>query len=290
MLAASGCLASPDPSSQRALYLDLRKIVESHEEAGWTRDQIRLHAGLEPALRSLCQVDPSSRSGLDAWLTARLGEQGGTPEELYRANGGSFNAAAREALSLTRTRALLRYTEERAKECPFWLTSKPHFDGQQYDTGRFFVLAETSAFGSVIMPDVPALGGGGRLMLGHGLNSQLSLALGFDLAALGTLVARNGQGIDATATIATPLQLRLSRLSTIYDFALAPVMSFETGRDAWPPGVRAEIGVGSTSLRATHSMNYSVIHLAYDLHPGKKKVDAQHTFHLGFRIGIDWAP
>jgi hypothetical protein len=37
-------------------------------------------------------------------------------------------------------------------------------------------------------------------------------------------------------------------------------------------------------------MNYSVLFLAYELHPGPKNFKTEHTISLGLRLGMDWSP
>lgn len=286
----SGCLTVPEPAAQRALYLDLRKIVELHEDAGWVVDSVRARDSLEPSLHSLCQVEPGAQQALDAWLGRRLQLQGGSAESVYRAHGRSLSAAA-EALALERTRLLLRLGMQHVDECPFWLAPHADFEGQQSDAGRFFLLAESTGFVSLVLQDwVPALGGGGRLLLGRGLGTQLSAALGAELAASGTLVPRDGHGLDATATIAVPLMLRITRLSRMLDLELAPVVRFASGHEAWPPGARLTVGAGIAGLRGAAFMSYTELYLGYELHPGAHGVATDHTLVLGTRLATDWSP
>src|ERR1700712_793154 len=237
-----GCLSHPDAAVPRALYLDLRKVIETQEDGGWVHDPTRLRAGLEPALASTCQVAPGARRALAAWLDAQLLLLP-SPEAELRARHAL--SAANEALHVRRTRALLQFAEQHAAECPFWIEPDPEFRGRQYDGRGFFVLAETPAFVSLVLASgIPALGGGGRLLIGHGLGDRLSVALGAEVAASGTLVPNDGQGLDATATIAAPWLLRITRLSRILDVEIAPVLRWATGHPAWPPGVRVAVGAG----------------------------------------------
>lgn len=286
----SGCLTYPEPAAQRALYLDLRKVVELHDDSGWVHDASHARDSLEPVLHSLCQVSTADRGALDAWLSVRLGELGGSAEAVYRAHGRSLSAAA-EPLALERTRLLLHTGMERAAECPFWLEPRSDFEGQQYDTGHFFLLAESTGFVSLVLQSwVPALGGGGRLLAGHGLGAQLSLAAGAEVAASGTLIPNDGQGLDATATMALPVLLRVTRLSRLLDVELAPVVRFASGHRAWPPGVRGSLGVGITGLRGAAFMSDTEVYLSYELHPALRGVAADHTLTLGTRIATDWSP
>ncbi len=292
LLLCCGCATLPRGPSERALYLDLRKMVDSSEDGGWTVDWLRLQGNAEPALRSVCQVEPATRSALDAWLAERVARAGGPAEQAYRANGKHLDRVA-ETLSLERTRALLSYANEHAaKDCPFWLTPKPSFRGEQGDSGRWVLLGETQAFGTITLPSkVPALGGGGRVFLGHGLGSQLTLALGADMAASGTFIPSQGgaQGIDAYLTFASPVLLRVTRFSRLFDVELAPVIRRASGKKTWPPGARIQLGYGFSSVRTSPFMPYFMFYVGYEIHPTNGRYAVDHTIQLGTRLSLDLA-
>jgi hypothetical protein len=291
-LVCTGCAALPAPANERALYLDLRKIVESGEDGGWTIDRSRLQANAEPALRSVCQVNDATRRGLDAWLSEQITLAGGPAERSYREQGKSLDALA-ESLSLERTRALLRYAGERTEaDCPFWLAPVAQFSGEQGGAARWVLLGETQAFGTITLPSrVPALGGGGRIFVGHGLGSQLTLALGVDVAASGTFIPSNGagQGVDAYLTLATPVLLRVARFSRSLDIDVAPVVRLSHGQPAWPPGGRVEVGAAFASVRTSPFMSYFVFYVGYEVHLATAESSTDHTLQLGTRIAVDWA-
>jgi hypothetical protein len=276
--------------AQRALYLDLRKIVETKEDSGWVVDSVRQLESLEPTLHSLCQVEPYTRRALDAWIDRGLQLAGGSAENSYRAHGHSLEAAS-HALTLERTLGLLRYGEAHAHECPFWLEPRAKFDGQQYDGAHWVVLAESTGFASLVLKSwIPALGGGGRLLLGHGIAAQLTLAVGGELAASGTFVPQDGQGFDATAALAAPILLRYTRLSRMLDIELAPVVRFAARHKSWPPGARIELGVGISGLRGAAFMGYNMLYLGYEVHPRIAHIAMDHTIQLGTRLALDWSP
>jgi hypothetical protein len=284
------CATLPRDTAERSLYLDLRKIVDTSEEGGWTVDSLRLEANLEPALRSTCEVDRTVRAELDAWLSAEITRAGGPAEQGYLAHGRELGAV-RESLALERTRRLLRYAEARAAiDCPFWLRPAPRFAGVQGDFQRWVVLGETQAFGTVMVPGpIPALGGGGRLFLGRGLTPRGTLALGADLAASGTLLPGD-HGIDAYVTFATPVLYRFAEFSQLWDVELAPVMRFSHARQSWPPGGRIEVAGGFSSVTLSPFMSYFMFYVGYELHGVGPHEHPDHTFQLGTRIAVDWAP
>ena len=292
-LCCGGCATLPQRTAERALYFDLRKVIEVNEDSGWTMDSARLQLNIEPALRSVCQVQPSVRTDLERWLNAEITRNGGPAQQAYLANGGDLSAVA-TALSLERTLALLRTAEQEAQsQCPFWLAPQGDFAGEQADYRRWVVLGETQAFGTVAVPGpVPALGGGARLFLGRGVSPQLTLALGADAAASGTFIPSSGSGggVDAYLTLAAPILLRTIKFSRVFDVELAPVVRLAHGQSGWPPGARVELGYGFTSIRLSPFMSYYMIYAGYEVHGIGDGSQMDHTIQLGTKLSVDWAP
>ena len=292
-LLCAGCASLPPRASERALYADLRKIVEVNEDSGWISDNSRLELNLEPALRSVCQTDAGARAELIQWLRLEVTRNGGPAREAYLANGHDLRAVE-EALSLERTLALLRLAEQRARaECPFWLAPRRDFAGEQSDLARWVLLGETQAFGTVTLPGpVPALGGGARVLLGRGVSSRLTLALGVDAAASGTFIPSSGSasGVDAYVALATPVLLRMTRFSRLFDVELAPVVRFSRGHAPWPPGARLELGYGFASVRTSQFMSYYMLYAGYEVHGIGDAVALDHTIQLGTKLSVDWTP
>jgi hypothetical protein len=289
LLCLSGCATLPHDAAQRALYIDLRTAVDSTETEGWNVDWVRLQSIADPALRSTCQVAPSARDGLEQWLNQQIARAGGSAEQIYHAHGNHMSGAAEEALSLERTRLLLQFAKAHAtQDCPFYLAPHADFVGVQGDAGRWLLLAETNAFATfVIDTQVPAIGGGGRLLLGHGIGSRYTLAAGGELAAAGTLLPTSKGSIDGIASVAVPVMLRLAQFSTLYDVELAPVMRFQHGSKAFPPGARIELSAGFSSLRSKAFMSYFMFYGGYEFHPRVSGMPADHTVQLGTRIAVD---
>lgn len=290
LLVCAACASLPARPAEQALYVDLRKIVEVAEDSGWTVDRTRLEQNGEAALHSVCQVTPDGRASLQKWLNEQIAVAGGPAEQRYRA-GRSLDSIA-ETLAFERTLALLQYAEAHAaRDCPFWLRPDSRFRGEQGDYGRLVILGETQAFGTIAVPGpIPALGGGGRILVGGGVTRRFTLALGADLAASGTFVpSSSSQGIDAYMTLAAPTLVRMLSFSRIYELELAPVMRFSHGERAWPPGARTELGFGYSGVRTTSWMSYFMFYGGYEVHGlGRSAVD--HTFQLGTKLAIDWLP
>jgi len=291
---AGGCATLPEQPAQRALYVDLRKTVQLSEDTGWVVDRAQMQINAEHTLRSACQVEPAQRDDLDAWISGQLALEGGSAESVYRKHGRDLGAAS-SALTLERTRLLLRHAQATsAEDCPFWLEPDPEFEGVQGDTGRFVLLGETIGYGSIVFEsDDTALGGGGggRLLLGHGLGSQLTLAIGAELGGVGAFVSneRGARSIETTFIAAVPVLLRVTRFSRLIDFEVAPVARLDSNDDSLPPGVRAAVSAGLATMRASAFMPYAVLWVGYEYHPPDSG-PADHSAHIGTRVGIDWDP
>lgn len=292
LLVFAGCATLPQDPVESALYSDLRKVVELSEDGGWVIDRAQIRATEESVLRSVCQVDPARRDDLDAWITGQIALAGGPAQRIYEGNGGHLSDASL-SLALERTRLLLRHGQSRAgQDCPFWLKPNPHFNGTQGDAGRFLLLAETLGFASYLFKgNVPAFGGGGRVLVGHGLGPRLTFAMGGELAAAGALVAKDkGSGLDTTITVALPVLLRVTRFSRIFDVELAPVARFAPGEDSFPPGGRVELAGGITTMRGSAFMPYGMLYLAYEYHPPTSSAGADHTLQIGTRLAVELSP
>jgi hypothetical protein len=62
----------PRGSAQRALYRDLRKIVDLRDRTGWVVDRIDVQEVAPSAMRSACQVGEPARLSLASWLDRRI--------------------------------------------------------------------------------------------------------------------------------------------------------------------------------------------------------------------------
>jgi hypothetical protein len=292
---SSACATLPDAPLQRALYVDLRKSVQLSDDTGWVVDRVQLESNAEDALRSACQVAPSERDDLDAWISGRLKLEGGSAQAAYLAHHRELGAAS-EALALERTRTLLRYAQAHSGEdCPFWLEPDPEFRGVQTDDGRFVALAETFGYGSAVLERGTTGfggGGGGRLMLARGFSPRVTMGIGAEVGGTGAFVKNDEgkRGIDTTFTAGFPVLLRILNYSRIVDIEAAPVLRVDPGDTLPPPGVRASIGVGLDTLRSSAFMPYGLLWVGYEYHPRFHDDPADHSIHVGTRVGVDWAP
>lgn len=295
VLLATGCATWPAEPVERALYIDLTKAVELSNDTGWVVDRVQLENNSEGAMRSLCQVEPERRRALEGWLDGRIQKLGGSAELVYKKHGNDLGAASR-VLELERVRALLRFADAHAAEdCPFWLEPQPDFRGVQSDTDRIVIMAETLGYGSLVLErDHAALGGGGggRVLVGAGLGTGWTLAIGGEVGGSGAFI-RNEMGkrsIETTFSAALPVLLRYARYSRLFDLEVAPAVRFNPDTDILPPGVRTSVAVGFSTMRSAAFMPYALLWLAYEYHPADNLGPADHSLHIGTRVGVDWDP
>jgi hypothetical protein len=296
LLCLSACVTWPSDRTERALYGDLIKAVELSNDTGWIVDRVQLERNAEAALRSVCQVQPEKRKSLERWLDRQIALGGGSAAEAYRRNGRDLGIAT-EVLELERVRALLKYGDEHsAADCPFWLEPDPEFIGVQGDEDRLIIFAETLGYGTLAIEGSDAAlggGGGGRLLFGHGLGPQITLAIGGEVGGSGAFVTEDDSDsriIETTFSAAVPILLRITRLSRVYDFEIAPAVRFNPGVDVFPPGIRATFAGGFSALRTSSFMPYALLVLGYEFHPADDLGPADHAIHVGTRVGVDWDP
>ncbi len=293
--AAPACVPLPQTPAQRGLYVDLRKAVELKQKAGgWVVDRVEIESYAGTALRSYCQTHAPARAALRVFLESEIQRAGGPARSIYERTRDLDDAG--ESLTLERVRSLLDYAAEHAEaDCPFWLEGSPDFAGVEGDAERLVLWFESMGAGSLVIEgDQAALGGGGggRALVAHGLGPRLTLAAGAEVGGAGAFVKneRGGRTVDTTFIAALPVILRITDVSRIYDFELAPLVHFDPNQDIFPPGFRAAFGAGLTAQRGSTFMPYVVLWAGYELYPVREGSPTQHSVRLGTRVGVDFDP
>ena len=126
---SAGCATLPDEPVQRALYSDVRQVVETRERIGWIVDRTEYEAAAPSLLQSVCQVSHEERIQLLDWLDERIAEEGGPAEEAYRREDEDLGAID-ELLTLERMRGALEHADALTQDdCPFWMGNSTGADG-----------------------------------------------------------------------------------------------------------------------------------------------------------------
>ncbi len=292
-----GCATLPEDPVHRALYADLRQIVDTEQRIGWLVDDYEVVEHAPTAFQSVCQVPVEKRFGLLDWFDRRIEEEGGPAEEAFEREGHDLSAID-ELLTLERMRLLLQYTDERAEEqCPFYYRPDPKFAGVQTDTHRFVGLAESiGGLLMIITRDGVSFGGGGgfRLLPGYGITDRLTLATGIELGGSGSLTLNPNeegeQSFSARPYGGTPVLLRLHDDTWVYDFEVTALTQYYNKTVALPPGFRVAFGVGIGSTRIGSIMPIGVGIVAYEFMPAFQDLPATHSIRIGTRIGLNYDP
>jgi hypothetical protein len=289
-LAACATLPAPDTPS-RALYLDMRRLVESRQRLGWVLDRRELEEAAPTALLSVCRVSPDVREETLGWIGGRLLAEGGSAREVY-ARAGDDLSAAHEALTLERTLALLTHVASTADaDCPFWLTpDDAAFRGVHTSRDRFALILESRGqAGLYALGDRVAFGGGGggRLMPAWGVSDRFTWALGIELGGSGLIATGETQELDAIITTAAPMLFRWYDLSRVYDLEVAAVAFFTTDDVSLLPGGRVSFATGLATPRVGSFMPVGVLQLSYELHPARGVFPMAHVVSVGTRVGFE---
>ena len=295
LLVAVACKPLPSESAPRGLYVDLRKHVELQESTDWVVDGLEYEEMAPQASRSLCSAPKAAREELTLWLDTERSRHGSTARAVFEQEGdtGRF----RELRRLERVQGLEAYLEENvADACPYWLPPDPSFAGLEGDAERLVLFGESRGGGALVFGGGEvALGGGGtgRLLVGHGLGSRYTLALGLEVGAAASLVTTDGGGrtLEGNFAGAVPLLLRIHNVSRFVDLELAATTVWAGSEARMPPGVRATVGYGISTLRVADFSPYVVLWSGYEfLPPSHHTHPTNHAIWLGTRFGVDWDP
>ncbi len=294
LFALGACGAQPQTSPERGLYGDLRKAVEFHEGTDWVVDEQEVEEAGNVSMRAVCTATPDTRERLGWWLDQQIEARGGSSRALFEERG-ELNREIRELRRLERIKMLLDHTARIAESgCPYWLRTDEEFAGVESDAERWVIYGETAGSGALSFSGGDVAfggGGGGRLMLGYGISSRSTLALGFEFGGAGTLPESDtgGRSFEAVFSAAVPLLFRVRNVTQVWDIEVAAVTRF-TGGKMRTPGVRASIGFGFSTLRVTGFQPYALLWVGYEVLPADGASPAVHSLLLGTRVGIDWDP
>jgi hypothetical protein len=257
-VSCSCATALPEPPVQRALVRDAARVVDVRQKVGWLIDETEVEAALPDLLPSACRVSEADRTASLAWLDGEVARRGGSPSAAWRAAGKDLDKI--EVLLLfARTRLVLARADERVREgkCPFWIEPVANFDGNQALAyrwlfgaeagGRFIVGSENGILGY-------GAGGGGRVMVGYGLNERNALFVGLEGGGgarfTNVPIGERASIPDFLAIVAVPvIGRRTISLSGFIEAELGAMAYFNQVEGIVEPGVRAGVGIGGSYLR-----------------------------------------
>ena len=289
----TSCAPLPTAATQRALYVDARKALRGESRLGWTVDRVEIEDAVAQTEPSACQVSPSDRAALRAWVATQLTAEGGPAAAQYRA--GVKLADLDEPIQLERTSALLAEVERHVPaDCPFWLTPHRDYQGLHSVANRFVVLAESMGGGSLSITDGrtrAGAGGAARLFASQGFSTHVQLALGIEVGGDAVLQKSDRGELEPKGAFrfGVPLLARWVDIDRIYDVELAAVTALTDGV-LKPWGARLALAGGVTGLRRIGFMPALQLYGGYEVYPAQRELPLQHVLRLGTRVGIDWDP
>ncbi len=296
LAAALACLALParaqDLEGARSLLSDVERIVAAQEAEEWFSDQEALKQIGEHLLASVCRATPEARAWAEAGLLKRKLEVGDA-RVLY-ARAGEVTDEVTRALDIERQLLALQSTLSRLRECPFWVTPKPAFQGLQSDRKRYTFSVESG--GNVQLRYTQkhwTFGGGGlgRALLGYGLDGRYTLLAGGEFGG-GAMLRPNTNASQFVINYfpAIPVVLRTRQLTWQYDLELAPVGVFQADDTRLSYGVRVGGTFAFTALRRRNVLPWAGLAVAYEYYFESGGREVTHFLRGGLRIGLPWDP
>lgn len=287
-----GCATLPGTPVRRALYSDVRQVVETRERIGWLADSYEIRNAAPTVLQSVCQVSEEDRVALLDWFDARIEAEGGPADVAFERTGDLDDVE--ELLTLERMRDTLEHTDAMADtECPFWLKPDSEFAGVQTDTDRFILLGESGGgLSMIVRGDKILIGGGGglRLMPGYGFTDRFTMAAGVELGGTGGVSPGDEEpSLSARPHGGIPVLLRFNDDTWRYDLELTPLVQYIEGQ-VNHPGFRIAPAMGISSVRIAGIMPIIMGMVAYEFNPAFNELPASHTLRLGTRVGFDFDP
>ncbi len=287
------CGAAPPQDNANALYRDLRRIVAIEEDTEWVVDRTEYEDALASALKSVCQVSPLERAELSTWLDTQIRLEGGASQRRYLL--GESLSELSETQTLERVAGLLAYAEKHASaDCPYWLQAQEDFDAVHGSYGRLVIMGESFGGGSLLLRDGKARlggGGGGRLTLGSGLSTTLTLVGGLEVTASATIREDSAGALNPRVNVlmAAPLILRISDSHWYYDFEVTGGAQVDDD-EGLAPMFRAAFSSGIAALRVGDLQPYGGLWLGYEYLGAFDSGPPTHAIRLGTRVGFNFAP
>jgi len=291
----AGCVRLPRAPAERALYLDLRSIIETRARIDWVVDSHEIRQASPAIMTTACQATPETRLGLAGWLDGQLAAEGGSAKAIWAAAEGDLSDA-KEALLIERISAALRHADEHRADCPFWLAPDAGFTGVQGNTERFVLFAESMGSGQVVIQEGQfAIGGTGlgRLIPAYGVSDRITIGLGFEIGLASTFPkTENGaRSVKAVATAGVPLLIRVLDGTLRYDLDLAAVTRATRNEyEGLRFGGRVGVGVGVATLRIAGVMPYAMLWAGYEYLAAGAGEPETHILRAGSRVGVNWDP
>lgn len=291
LLVPRGALAAPSYAAE-SLLLDLERIVDAQESAGWFVDQDAVQDARTSLLESVCRAPVASRREALSLLEAES-RAAGSARSLYEAEGREVTSAVDRARFLERQVLALRTAMAWADQgCPFWVEPDPEFRGRQSDRDRFTLSFESGGNAQIRHTESTftiGAGGVGRLLAGRGFGGRFSVFAGLEFGGGAMLKP----GVEQTAFVvnyfpALPVKLRLQDVAWHYDFEVAPVALFQADNTTVSYGVRVGFGMGIATLRTRGVIGSAGAVIMGEHYFARSERPSAQFVRGGVRVGVSW--
>jgi len=275
------------------LLHDLEVIVAIQTQRGWEIDRQELVEMIPTALESVCRTSPEVRVAAMQVLLARESALGGPPEVAFRKARGHLSALE-DLLAVQRARLLLFEAERRTTEdCPWYLAAQPAFLGRQTNARRTVLHLDGGGLGTLRNSTRGwsyGGGGSGRLMVGRGFSTRLTLLSGPEIGGAALLDETNEQQrIRVQAFAAVPVVMRWSFTQWHFDLEAAPVLQFSADGEIRGLGLRGGLLLAIGSLRVLDVLPWAGFGLNFEqMLTGSAGASDEQSLRAGFRVGLDW--
>lgn len=278
----------PEGAAEKSLVRDLAMIVTSHEQTGWTIDEIETSQMLGTSMVSLCAIDQQAMDNVRSWFDMVL--QGKDPKLLYEQNGKSLRKIQR-VLVLWRARMLFQAAEKlrSAGKCPFWISPEKNFPGVQDENQKFLLAFETGGRFYAQRERRDTIGAGGivRLMAGYGFSHRFAMRIGMEFGFSAQAPDPNsGKASPLVFASAFPITFQHRFLAEYIEYEAGPLTYFDQSRNTLQLGIHAGIGVGVSRMRIRAIMPSVILTINYQYVPPQDSFVEVHRLSIGVRAAF----
>jgi hypothetical protein len=294
LFASDRAAAQASPDAVSGLLADIERVVASEESGSWFVDSEAYREMYEDLMESTCRATPAVRQGALAELRVRVA-QAGTSREVFEREGRKRTSKVERSLVLERNlRALEIAVQGSDRDCPFWVTPDPDFQGRQTDRNRFTLSVETGGMAQLRQTaGTWTLGGGGlaRILPGYGFGGNVSLLAGIEFGG-GAMLRPNSEPTEFVINYfpALPIMLRVHDVAWHYDFEVAPVALFQADDGDFSYGGRVGFSTGVFALRTRGVLPWVGAAIAYEQYVPSGGRERAHFLRGGLRAGVVWDP
>ncbi|MFO1471571.1 MAG: hypothetical protein U1F27_11090 [Turneriella sp.] len=278
----------PEGASEKSLVRDLAMIVTSHEQTGWTIDELEVRQMLGNSIVSFCAVDATAVENVRVWFDRILKDV--DIKKLYEQNGKSLQKIQR-VLVLWRSRLLFEEAMKmrNAQKCPFWIDEQKPFPGVQDENHKLLLAFETGGRFYAQREKRDTIGAGGivRMMVGYGFAHRFAVRTGLEFGFSAQAPDPNsGKASPLVFASAFPITIQHRFLAEYIEYEAGPLAYFDQSRNSLQWGVHLGIGVGVSRMRIRAIMPSVILTVNYQYVPPEGGFVEVHRLSIGARAAF----